>query len=237
MKSAIWNVEYGHDPVSHATRILYWFEQQDIDVLCITEGRDYLPALRNLCHNRGHQMCSDHGNRPGSDQCFIIVKQGIRVDRVWSIVAGNGWNRVGGGKMQPMQPLCVEIEGKRIFISAHAPVGAWVVRPRGRAWVGAKMRRLAYRGFTVRLAKVFNTHPKHSVTCWADWNASPTTRGMWSPNWLREQVKGVFMRPHQNTGHGEIDFAITDDEKASRVVAENPPGWPGDHLCVIASHQ
>jgi hypothetical protein len=207
------------------------FERGRLDVLCLTEARDYIGALRGLAKQNGDTLLSINNGKRGSNQCAMLVRKGAHIGKVWSIRAGTGWRRAGGGWMAPMQPLCAIIDGE-VYVAGHAPVSAWQATPRGRKFIGPLARRVAYRGFVKRLAKVAKRHKGHPVKLWCDWNATPDTTGRYSPNWLRQEIGGRFARPHTSTGHGEIDFCIVVGDQASDVSALDAK--PGDHKMVMA---
>jgi hypothetical protein len=134
-----------------------------------------------------------------------------------------------------MQPIAVRYNGAW-FVGIHAPVQAWVATKGGRRWIGSLTRRIAYRGFMIRLAS-FAGRRKGPLLFIGDWNATPDTSGRYSPNWLRNKIKGEFVRPNVSTGHGEIDFGIKRKMRLrGKLNAYFPKNFPGDHKfiwCVL----
>jgi hypothetical protein len=232
--SGPFNMERGHPPAAHAKRTVEIFCEEGFDVLCLSECHDYLPHLIKEAQDAGVVLLYKDEKR-GDDQNTILVKPEREVGDVWSFEAGSGWFTKSGAKHVPMQPLAAVIDGV-LYISGHAPVTAWVVSGKfGRRFVGPVLRRLAYQGFVRRLRRVYRHHTHRPVVAWCDWNATPDTRGLWSPNWLRRKVAGRFIRPAVSTGHGEIDFAVaTRVVRVTYVRAWWPKGWKGDHKIVKA---
>lgn len=221
------NAQYGHAPSKHAEKIIRIFDSQDLDVLLITESRDYNRVLSELARKKGYKLVV-HRVRQGSDQCTALVRDPSKLQRSFTFTAGRGWFRRGGGTMAPMQPIAIRYNGAW-FVGVHAPVQAWVATRSGRKWIGSLTRRLAYRGFVVRLAS-FAGKRQGPLVMLGDWNANPTTSGRWSPNWLRDKINGKFARPFVSTGHGEIDFGITRGmHLRGKVNAYFPNDFPGDH--------
>lgn len=233
-RSGFYNVQYGHPKRAHARMIFERFEAEDLDVLCLTEAHDYVGELRDIARKKGHRLLVVHGQR-GSDQQVILVRKGRHVGRVWSFTAGATYYAPSGAARVATQPLAAIVDDI-VYVCAHAPVKAWN-GGRIRRFTGPALRKLAYRKFVRRLRGVFAGHPNRTVVVWADWNATPVTRGRWSPVWLRDKVGGRFARPHANTGHGEIDFALVARGHVSDVkVRPDPPRMPhSDHKLVVAS--
>lgn len=225
------NAQYGHNPEDHAEKILDLFEEHDLDVLCLQESKDYVYDFMWQAEVRGHTFLVSDSKKRGADQCTILVREGLDVEKFRGFRAGTGWPMEGGGWRAPMRPLGAKVNGVW-YVSLHAPVGAWMPgEMRGRRFVGGALRRAAYVGFVVRLRKFFRQHKR--VVMLGDWNCTPDSKGRWSPRWLVSQVKAQIRRPWVGTGHGEIDFAI-----AHNVVllpgAETYPG-PGDHKLVVVT--
>lgn len=229
------NAQYGHAPKAHAEKILRIFENEKLDVLLITESRDYNNELAELARVQGHKFCVRRV-RKGSDQCTAIVRHPEKLGSFFTFKAGGGWFRAGGGKMAPMQPIAVKYDGAW-FVGVHAPVQAWVATRVGRKFIGPVLRRTAYRGFMRRL-RAFARKRVGPLVFIGDWNATPDNRGVYSPNWLRAQINGEFARPNESTGHGEIDFAIKRKmHLKSQVNAYFPKNFPGDHKFIVFTVQ
>lgn len=246
LRTGTYNCEHGHPEKVHAEMILWKFEELALDVLGLDEARDYLDLVEDLAASAGHQVVCFHTDEQdrGGDQVAFLVRGGHTVSTAWIFKAGIGWHRRGGGRMAPMHVLAAVVDGD-LLMQGHAPVGAWTTGGwRGRRFVGPLLRRIAYRGFVRRVRRAFDLHRDLRVIFWMDANATPDTRGRWSPEWLREQVGGQFARPHKNTGHGEIDFAIT--RGFTTVVCDlmpDPDAFPdgrpmprSDHKLVYADH-
>lgn len=236
LRTGTWNLQYGHPIDAKAKAVLAAFERSGLDVFALTEAHDYIDALKVLAEAAGHRLLFVR-TRKGSDNNALLVRRGIVVASYWSFVAGTGWSRLGGGWMQPMQPLAAHlvVNGRNlVVVAAHAPVAAWVPKGGVYRWTGAIRRRIAYRGYVSRLKKVFD-RTQHPVIVFGDWNAEPTTKGNYSPEWLRAQVGGDFSRPLVSTGHGEIDFAITRGIVTEHCTID-PKAMGSDHRCVEA-HQ
>jgi hypothetical protein len=239
-RSGTLNCEYGHAPKRHARRIIDEFDRLHLDVLCLNESRDYNRHLAKLAKARGYRLLVRR-TQQGSDQCTALVRAPALVDRVWTFEAGPGWIRQGGGHMAPMQPLAFIYDGV-LYVSGHAPVAAWLPgNMKGiRKWIGGALRLASYRGFMRRLALLAKRHPDLPIVMWCDWNATPGTRGPWSPQWLRRRMRGQIVTPGVDTGHGEIDFAIVcgvrilGPAKARFPHVPGRAGWPGDHKLVHA---
>lgn len=230
-----YNVEFGHPVNPHAQMILDRFESEQLDVLALIEVQDYVARLQQLIKPAGHRLLTIH-NRRGSQNIAILVRKGRKVGNYWTFIAGKPYFRTGGGKMAPTMPLAAHVDGC-LYVAVHAPVEAWVARPGGRKFVGPALRRAAYAFFVTRLALLFSRHPNTPIVMMGDWNATPFTVGKWSPGWLRDRVRGVFIRPGANTGHGEIDFAIG-RKVAQRgcQIKHDHVGMPhSDHRLVVAS--
>lgn len=238
-RSGFHNLEHSHNPHAHVVRTLIRMQTHRLRVLGISEGRDYLDKFIELAPRYGFKVVSDvDPKHRGSDQCYAIVAEDAKVEKFWTFTAGTGWKRKGGGNMAPMQPLALVVDDI-LYIIGHAPVAAWVpvskvkgLRGKGRVFRGAPARLIAYRGFVKKLRSIMNQY-EHAVV-WADWNCLPTTRGIYSPNWLRRKTGSVFVRPFRGTGHGEIDFAIVKGAGGS-VRASVQNGNPSDHDMVYAA--
>lgn len=225
------NAQYGHKQAPHAAKIIRIFEAENLDILLITESRDYNNELAAQARKKGYRLLV-HREGHGSDQCTALVRDPEKVGRSFTFKAGRGWFRRGGGTMAPMQPIAVRYDGAW-FVGVHAPVQAWVATRRGRRWIGPILRRVAYRGFMRRL-RAFARRRQGPLLFIGDWNATPDERGMYSPNWLREQIDGEFARPNETTGHGEIDFGIKRGMKLKTPVkAYFPTNFPGDHKFIV----
>ena len=231
------NAQYGHAPARHAAKIIRVFNAEKLDVLLITESRDYNKHLAEMARRRGYKLCVRRV-RQGSDQCTALVRHPEKLESFFTYKAGRGWFRAGGGTMAPMQPIAVHYDGAW-FVGVHAPVQAWVATRVGRRWIGPLLRRIAYRGFMRRL-RAFARKRNAPLLFIGDWNATPDNRGRYSPNWLRHQINGEFARPNESTGHGEIDFAIKKKMSLKSVVhAYFPKNFPGDHKFIwfIVNHR
>lgn len=221
------NAQYGHARARHAAKIIRIFNDEQLDVLLITESRDYNKHLAEMARRRGFKLCVRHTQR-GSDQCTALVRDPKKLLSFFTFQAGRGWFREGGGSMAPMQPIAVRYDGAW-WVGVHAPVRAWVATHSGRKFIGPLLRRVAYRGFMVRL-RAFARRRSGPLMFIGDWNATPDNRGIYSPNWLRSQIDGQYVRPNESTGHGEIDFGIKRKmQLKSKVHAYFPRNFPGDH--------
>lgn len=234
IKSGALNAQYGHAPRAHAEKILRVFDDEKLDILLITESRDYNHDLSRLAQANGYKLIV-HRVRKGSDQVTALVRDPLRVNRSKVFRAGTPYFRAGGGTMAAPQPLAVRYKGTW-FVGVHAPVQAWVATRTGRKWIGPLLRRVSYAAFANRLVNFARNHPGPLVML-GDWNATPETGGRYSPNWIREQINGTFARPFESTGHGEIDFGIKRHLKLNgKVEAYFPKNFPGDHkfICFIS---
>lgn len=235
-RSGTLNAEYGHAPEKHARKIVREFDRIPLEVLCLNESRDYNRVLTRMARRRGYRLVVRR-TQQGSDQCTALVRDPEKLGAAWTFEAGPGWARAGGGRMAPMQPLAFWYDGV-LYVSLHAPVAAWEPGAvRGiRKWRGGIQRRLAYRAFMRRLVLFAERHPDVPIVMWGDWNATPQTRGPWSPRWLARKIGGRIVSAGVDTGHGEIDFAIVRGIRtARRARAGFPRGrWPGDHKLVHA---
>lgn len=230
-----YNAEYGHPKAAHATMILWRFQHLDLDALCVEEAGDYVAELVKQAPS--HITVVHRHPRRGADQQIILVrKDRHKIGGVYSFRAGLPYGTIRGGTMFAESPLMVHLDHRIVLLARHAAVEAWVAGRGGRHWIGAIGRRLAYAASQRRLLKVFNNHKGQSVLVMGDWNATPNTKGRYSPNWLRRKVDGVFVRPHRSTGHGEIDFGIGTNLKVlCCAVDPNPKGMPhSDHDLVWA---
>lgn len=219
------NLEHSHEPEKHVRLTLARFEKLKLDVLGVSEGRDYLAEFIKQGEALGHQVIHDKSSIKGSDQCYIIVRKGQKVSASWSIEAGSSWFNTKGNKVPPPRPMIAIIDGMT-FIAGHAPVAAWRPTKSGRKFIGPYLRRLSYGRFVSRIAKVYKR--QKNVVGGFDWNNSPVATGKYSVVWLRNQVGGSFARPGRSTGHGEIDFFLVD-----KGVTHNKGHWaegaPSDH--------
>lgn len=230
-----YNAEFGHPKAAHATMIWWRFQHLQLDALCVEEAGDYVAELVKQCP-KGAQVIHRHPRR-GADQQIVLVREGVKVNGVYSFKAGLPYGTIRGGTMFPESPLMVRLDNRLTLVARHAAVAAWVAGKGGRHWVGAIGRRLAYAASQRRLLTMFKNHLGKPVLVMGDWNATPATRGLYSPDWLRLKVGGVWVRPHRNTGHGEIDFGIgTHITVHECKVDPNPGGMPhSDHDLVWAT--
>lgn len=229
------NAQYGHPQVEHSKKIIRIFDDESLDILLITESRDYNNELATLARKKGYRLLV-HKTQKGSDQCTALVRNPEKVGRSFTFQAGRGWFRRGGGAMAPMQPIAVRYENAW-YVGVHAPVQAWVATRVGRKFIGPILRRTAYRGFMRRL-RAFARRRQGPLVFIGDWNATPDNRGKYSPNWLREQIHGTYARPYESTGHGEIDFGIKRGmELKSKVAAYYPRDFPGDHKFIVFTEE
>lgn len=232
IKSGALNAQYGHAPRAHAEKIIRVFDDEKLDILLITESRDYNIELSDLARDKGYKLIV-HRTKRGSDQCTALVRDPARVNRSLTFTAGSGYFRVTGGSMAAPQPIAVRYKGVW-FVGVHAPVQAWVATRTGRKFIGPALRKLSYIRFARKLVRFAKNHPG-PIVFWGDWNATPDNRGMYSPNWIRTQINGQYLRTGQSTGHGEIDFAIKRGVSlAGKVKAYFPKNFPGDHKFICA---
>jgi hypothetical protein len=227
------NAQYGHAPRAHAEKIIRIFDDEKLDILLITESRDYNIELSDIARDHGYKLVV-HRVRRGSDQCTALVRDNNKVKTSRSFRAGRGYFRANGGTMAPMQPIAVKYAGTW-FVGVHAPVQAWVATASGRKWIGPLLRRVAYRGFAIKLVQFAKNHPGPIVLI-GDWNAAPNTQGKYSPDWIKDQIRGSFIRPFESTGHGEIDFAIRRGvRQRGNMRAYFPKNFPGDHKFIVVN--
>lgn len=233
MRAGIYNVQHGHPVPAHVSMILSRFDGLGIDVLALTEVADYVDALQARAARHGHTVLFKDGTTADRSQAFL-VRKGVHIGRCWSIPIAATYYATNGDLRHSQPPYAATLNGI-VFVVGHAPVGAWTTSKRGRRFVGPIRRRLAYRAYMLRLARVFR-RAHHPVIAWCDWNCTPAARGRWSPNWLRTKVGGTFVRPGHSTGHGEIDYAIAGGIIAAACVTRgNPAGLPhSDHFLVTA---
>lgn len=223
-----WNVEHGHPVKEHATTILRRQVEERVRVLALTELGDYAAALdgadprRVLLWVPGPENVKSQG---------LLVPVGAQVGQVRSIPTPATYRAPDGSLRRSACPLLAEVDGV-LYVVVHAPVGAWTTgRWPGRRFVGPIRRRLAYRAYVRRLLRVFRAHPHTPLVVIGDWNATPDTRGRWSPEWLRRKAGAAYLRPHASTGHGEIDFALVRGVRGTLTVRHTHPE-PSDHLLV-----
>ncbi len=198
------NVEFGHRPVDKwAAMILDRFETLKIDVFAIEEGQDYFAALKPLAEAKGHTLLG-HGT---NSRNALLVRKGHKVGPVGTVPGKvTTWFTPSGHTQSMAQPVVATVDGVT-YVVIHAPVDAWVVGKGGRTLTGPANRVQAYKDFTYNLVKFLGT-VSGPVVVLGDWNATPDTKGTYSPLWVETQTKSAFARPNQTTGHGEIDFGI-----------------------------
>lgn len=222
-----YNVEPGHRPVErHAAMIEDRFDAERLDVLALQEASDY---VRELARTTKHRLLWV----PGAEnvKCHaLLVKKDARVEGIRSIDTPATYYATNGARRRSSCPLVAHVDGV-MYVVIHAPVGAWTAGRHGRHFYGPLRRRLAYRAYVRRLLHVFAAHPDVHIVVLGDWNAAPDTRGLWSPDWLRRKGKAAFIRPHESTGHGEIDFAIVRRVTGFLNVRHTSPE-PSDHRLV-----
>lgn len=231
-----YNVQDGHPAAAHAQMILRRFEDEHLDALALSEMHDYNHHVVKLAKEAGHRLVyKTTAKHPAGDNVAILVRKGVKVGRHWSFKAGTPYHAPGGGLRRAQHMLVCEVDDIPVC-TVHAPVHAWTTTKRGRIWGGPLLRRIAYRRFVKRLRSFARRHPGPLILP-GDWNANPTTDGAYSPDWLRREIGGQFARPHQSTGHGEIDFAIVRGLHVTDCrVLPNPKGLPhSDHRLVVAT--
>lgn len=234
------NVEFGHNPdMAWAKMILRRFEVLEIDVQALNEVQDYFGELKALAEAEGHVLL---GHGPDSRNA-LLLRKGRSHGEVGTIPGQvQHWYNPAGHEMTMAEPVVVR-SGRATYVVIHAPVEAWVPHSGpGRVLEGPERRVAAYVDFTENLVE-WGKQQEVPFLVLGDWNCTPETTGMHSPNWVRRMVGGSYFRPHQNTGHGEIDFGIEKGAAAMHEVHVIPPprfGVPGeeggaysDHLQVV----
>lgn len=214
-KVGMYNVEFGHPVDAHVAMILKRFDAEKLKVLGIGEAQDYTRALRKAIKAAGHTLITSDENRQRN---ALLVRAGAKIGRTGWFQTPGHWFNPEGHKMEPTETVWAVVDGVR-HVYVHAPVHAWVTGPHGRTFTGPELRLEAYINFIRGHAQFAHRHPKKPLNIMGDWNASPDTKGKFSPNDLRERINGEFARPGESTGHGEIDFAIVRGLRPARVTA------------------
>lgn len=236
MKTGTYNVEHGHPVEPHVDMILSRFNGQHLDSLALTEVADYTAALDAAAKDSGYDLVWIDKALAVKNQA-LLVRHPHTVRHAWSATVKADYYAPGGAVRHSAAPLCV-LADDGLTVVVHAPVTAWTTGHWvGRRFVGPLRRRLAYRKYMLRLVKIAKKHPGIPIRFQGDWNATPDTTGRWSPAWLAKKVGGTIVRPHANTGHGEIDFLIVVNCVGTDChVVHNVPGRPhSDHLLVVAT--
>lgn len=234
MRVGTYNVQYGHDKAKHADMILRRFQTRRLDLLALLEAADYLEHLEHAAPALGLELIYRDGPVHVRNQAFLRRVDTTVLGKVWSVPMPATYLAPNGAVRHSSPPLCAEVNGI-VYAAIHAPVHAWVAGKGGRRFIGPARRLAAWRAYAKRLLLILRRH-RHVVLL-GDWNATPDDRGLWSPNWLRRKGKARFIRPHANTGHGEIDYALAKGVFGVVDVAEDGRDGRSDHKLVYGLMQ
>lgn len=223
-----YNVEIGHDHEAWAHMIIRRFREEDLEVLALNEISEYAHALESLLPDSMRLLWIK--TPINSRNAALLVRKNLSVGRVRSIDMPATYYAPDGSLRRSSNPLVAVVDDV-MYVVVHLPVGAWMLRRSGWHWVGPLRRRIAYRRYILRLLSLIRAHPRQKIVIIGDWNATPETVGRWSPNWLRREAGAHFIRPHENTGHGEIDFAIVRHVEGHLSVRHHRPE-PSDHFMI-----
>lgn len=183
-----YNLEVGRDRAVVTSEVQRLLESRDLDVLAVQEALTYTPTLaRSL---PGYHVVYN-GRDLSSRDSAVIVRDGLQTTdaRVFRL-GGDGWPKWNGpGRHHPRSATSVTVEGVQV-VSVHLPPGG--------PYAAQLDQREAFRTNIGTLAEVAGSGP---VVLAGDWNASPATRGAYSPATLASSIGATI------TGDG-IDYAM-----------------------------
>lgn len=228
-KVGIYNVEYGHPVAPHVKMILTRFHDEGLEVLSLAESQDYTTALRTEARKFGHRLVTAADPRGNA----LLVHAGATLGKTGSFSTPGIWFNPQGHEMRTPDSVWAVVNGVR-YVAVHAPVDAWVATAHGRTFTGPDRRLAAYENFIEVHERFARRHPGKPLSIQGDWNCSPSTVGKYSPDDLRHRIGGAFVRPRENTGHGEIDFAVVRGLAGAHCQVERDLRIHSDHHLVTA---
>lgn len=169
-------------------------DDQAPDVLLLCEAGDYLGVLRTL--DRVGLRLVAFWSQPGQSNTAIVVRDGLRLDQVeCRRMNRTGWITVRGGRTPAKWVVSARVDGwLRVGVGHLPPSVRWrrlVVR-------GPVRRVAAYVRHARRLVQWAHRHPGPLLVA-CDWNATPGTRGAWSPHWIARRAGLRVVAPSTGT--------------------------------------
>jgi hypothetical protein len=233
LRGGTWNMERDRDPEVAAREAFRIIDDHNLDFLCIQECSHYLKALR-MESRAGRDDGGTHdliafNFEPGRAESAILVRRTLTHGKGYQVRATRaGWITVRGGTTPPKYLTTVLLDGWLRVVCLHtAPSVRW---RQGRI-VGPIRRVVSMRQLTRAVVRLARRRPEHPLFIAGDWNATPDTRGRWSPHWVGRMIGGRVIAPKLGThGRRTIDFAVIRGCGAKATRAES---YGSDHRAVV----
>jgi len=196
LRLGLWNAERDRDVAAVVRLVDQLLDAYQLDALALTEASDYVAELRRLSATRPWQLLAGLASKPGQREVAWLVRDSVPVERFSSpLVAAHGWTTTRGGHTPPKYLASVRLDG---WLWAGVGHRAPSVRWRRLLPVGPVRRvasTIAHARGELRWAR---RHPGPLVLL-GDWNATPATRGRWSPHWVARKARLTVHAPRQGT--------------------------------------
>lgn len=201
MRLGLWNALRGREPRDVAAIAASIIREHDLDALAVTEAQQYVRAFSRLPGLRVVAFCE----HPGQANTALLVRVPVKVSGMHTRrMTWHGWITVRGSRT-PAKWLTSAVVGRVRVAVVHLPPSQ---RWRGDAMTGP-VRRVAATIVHMRRLRSWLGKRRRPTIVVGDFNATPGTRGRWSPAWVAENTRSRIVAPDQPThGRRVIDYAI-----------------------------
>ena len=213
LKGATYNVERDRSPAQVHKWLGTFAKNHNLDFVQVQEINGYHQALNSI---PGYSLVTFPKTRDGGES-GVLVRDGLLKTGEDHLDPKGGWRTVRKGYAAARSPVMVKLAGWLEVASIHQPPSVdW----KNGKMVGPPMRIDTYRSTSEVLAKFAKNqiakNPTDGLLIGGDWNEAAATKGKWSPRWIAEQA-GLITHGGRNTGHGPIDYELSNGCRVSDI--------------------
>lgn len=200
LRIGLWNVERDRNRQLVVGQVHDVMALHQLDALLVCEASDYIAALRAERSLLVRPTAGVTSERSGSTETCIVVRPGVDVGSGWIVrLTRAGWITVRGGRTAPKWMPTVLLDGWLRVAVVHTPPSCRF-RNGKHGPVGPVRRVAAYVALMRRVRTFARRRPGgRSLLIAGDWNATPASRGTYSPAWLARSGRLRIAKPKVGT--------------------------------------